>query len=539
MKLNLPLKSKSTARSVEETLKKVKVETYLEYPEIKRIYSTPPEDIEILDRYQAGYNQMATITLYRDPNTYLYVYHIEEPPVSPLVSNLYKQVRERLQSMDIELPEELQQRITVYEGYVLQALKELGFEEAFHKYPELRYYLVRDTIGWRIIDVPMRDPKVEELDYSTLPGNLSVVVKHDKIAATWVETNVSLTEEELVKLIEFIAFKTGKPISVATPILESRTPEGYRVAANLKEVGRSPGFTIRKFPEAPLSLTKLIYYKTMSPLLAAYLWTLVENQRFILVVGGMATGKTTVLQAISSVIPRDKKVVTIEDTPELRLDHPRWQALYTRRSIYGTEQDITLFDLARFSLRTRAQYIIIGEVRDREIQTLVQMAASGHGSLCTFHAEDPETLFLRLTSPPLSVQPSFILTIAAVVLQVRVWSRRYRTFVRRTAKVWEITGIKHTVREGEIPVEYRPVFVWDPDEDRHYPDTVDDLLEESKQLRIIGMSSYGEEKWYDMMRWELEEKALFLEQLVRESIFDFREVTEKIYQKSIDMRTRM
>lgn len=536
MKLGLRLKD---FRTVEETLKRVPVETYLEAHEIKRVSSPIPEHAEIIDRYQAGLNQMTTVTLYRDPESLVYVYHVEEPPYSPIVVSLYRQVRERMQSMDIELPEDVQRRITVYEGYVLQALKEMGYEEAFYKYPELRYYIVRDTIGWRVIDVPMRDSRIEELDYSTLPGTMSVVVKHEKIAATWVDTNVVLTEDELVKLIEFIAFKTGKPISVATPLLEARTPEGYRVAANLKEVGRSPAFTVRKFPEAPLSLTKLIYYKTMSPLLAAYLWTLVEHQRFILVVGGMATGKTTVLQAITSVIPRDKKVVTIEDTPELRLDHPRWQALYTRRAVYGSEQDIGLFELARFSLRTRGQYIIIGEVRDREIQTLVQMAASGHGSMCTFHAEDPETLFLRMTSPPLSVQPSFMLTISAVVLQVRVWSRKYKSFVRRTGRVWEISGLKPHAREGEIPVDYKPVFAWDPDEDRHYPDAVEDLLEESRQLRIIGMATYGEEKWYDMLRWELTEKTRFLEQLVREGVFDFREVTERIYRKSIEMKMKM
>jgi len=536
----LSLSGKKTGKTLEEaierTLKKVKVETYLEYGEIIRIASPLPPNIEIIDRYQAGYNRMASVTIYQDLDSEIYVYHVEEPPVSTIVENLYKQVRERLQTMEMELPEKLAERELVYEKYIQLALKELGYEEAYTKFPELRYYIIRDVVGWRVIDVPMRDPRVEEIDYSSTSGVLSVVVKHDKVIATWVDTNITLNEEDLTKLIEFMAFKTGKAISVAQPILEARTPEGYRLAANLKEVGLTPAFTIRKFPEMPLSLTKLIAYRTMSPLLAAYLWSLVENLRFILVIGGMATGKTTVLQALTSVIPRDRKVVTIEDTPELRLDHPRWQALYSRKSTYGTEQDITLFDLARYSLRTRAQYIIIGEVRDREIQTLVQMAASGHGSLCTFHAEDPETLFLRLTSPPLSVQPSFILTIGAVVLQVRAWSRKHGKFIRRTGKVWEITGIKPVVKEGETPVLYKPIFIWDPIEDYHYPDDIDTLLKESKHLRIIGESNYGEDYWYDMMYWELEEKSRFLQQLVEEGVFDFKEVTERIYRKSLELR---
>jgi type IV secretory pathway ATPase VirB11/archaellum biosynthesis ATPase len=801
--VKLPLMGKKALeRSVERTLEKAKIETYIDYGKIERITSPLPDNIEIIDKYQTGYNHMATITIYRDLDTDVYVYHIEEPPISPIVENLYKLVRERFQSMEMELPEKITERELVYEKYIQEALKELGYEDAYTKYPELRYYLIRDIAGWRVIDVPMRDPRVEELDYSSTNSTLSVVVKHDKIAATWVDTNINLSEEDLLKLIEFIAFKTGKQISVAQPILEARTPEGYRLAANLKEVGMSPAFTIRKFPEMPLSLTFLVKNKTMSPLIAAYLWTLVEHLRFILVIGGMATGKTTILQAITSVIPRDRKVVcvapgtrvatnapravdilfvgnpvvkenietidsdvpvlgfkdgkvfwtkaekvhkihipkdiklvklitefgaevtvtpntkipvltengivykpasevrvgdlvpqlayyepmkivnpehsieyakelgrkgafeewlytaplnyvveylkslvenygerkenalvihverdigikvvelllrigvvgilspssvivkdrfvsrllealekgvpsnnverviwirvknvdyvehngivyditprdaqyffagnggfivvedTIEDTPELRLAHPRWQALYTRRSVYGTEQDVTLFDLARYSLRTRAQYIIIGEVRDREIQTLVQMAASGHGSLCTFHAEDPETLFLRMTSPPLNVQPSFLLTIAAIVLQQRVWSRRYGKFIRRTGKIWEVTGIKQTVREGEIPVAYKEVFSWDPVDDYHYPDDPEDLVRESRQIQIIARSTYGEDQWFDQIVWELEEKKKYIEQLVDEGVFDFREVTERIYRKSLELRKK-
>lgn len=533
LKIQFP---KTSKKSMERTLREAEVETYLDIGRIRRVSTPLPSNIEVIDRYQAGYNNMVSITIYQDLDTDIYVYHIDEPAYPPIVENLYRLVKERFQSMDIELPKNITERELAYEKYIEEVLKELGYEEAYSKYPELRYYLIRDMVGWRIIDVLMRDPRVEELDYSNANSTLSVVLKHDKVVATWVDTNIVLSEDELTNLIEFIAFKVGKQISVAQPILEARTPEGYRLAVNLKEVGMTPAFTIRKFPEMPLSITFLVKNRTMSSLIAAYLWTLVEHMRFILVVGGMATGKTTVLQAITSAIPRDRKVVTIEDTPELRLAHPRWQALYTRRSVYGTEQDVTLFDLARYSLRTRAQYIIIGEVRDREIQTLVQMAASGHGSLCTFHAEDPETLFLRMTSPPLNVQPSFLLTIAAIVLQKRVWSRKHGKFIRRTDRIWEITGFSKTTEKSGIPVKYKEVFAWDPATDQHFPDEVEDLVNESRQIRVIAKSTYGEDNWYDMIVWELEEKRKFIEKLVEEKVFDFKEVTERIYRKTLEFR---
>jgi len=162
--------------------------------------------------------------------------------------------------------------------------------------------------------------------------------------------------------------------------------------------------------------------------------------------------------------------------------------------------------------------------------------ASVVSSNCTFHAEDPETLFLRMTSPPLSVQPSFLLTIAAVVLQQRLWSRKYKTFVRRTSRIWEITGLKPVTREGEIPVTYKEVFAWDPAEDYHYPDNVEDLVDTSRQLQIIAKSNYGEDEWRDAIIWELTEKKKFIEQLVAEGVFDFREVTERIYRKTLELR---
>lgn len=515
----------------EQIFSKIKVKTILP-GKIVRLTAEIPSDAEIIERYQAGYKNMAAVTIFYSPETLHYYYYIEEPPVSEIVENLYYQVKEKLYTVEIGEIEEAESKEDLYEKYIGNTLSDLGMGDAYYKYPELRYYLIRDIVGWKVIDVPMRDTRVEEIDYSSLPGSAKVVVSHDKVYSTWVDTNIVLSENELTELVEFIAFKCNKTISVAHPLLEARTPEGYRVAANLKEIGKAPGFTIRKFPSSPRAITKLVANKTLSPLMAAYLWTLVENMKFVMIIGGMASGKTTLLQAVLSAVPMDKKIVTIEDVPELNLSHPHWQPLYTRRSIYGSEQDITLIDLARYSLRTRGQYIVIGEVRDREIQTLVQMAASGHGSLCTFHAEDPKTLFLRMTSPPLSVQASFIVAIAAVVLQAKTWVRKLQRYDRRTLKIWEIVGVKETVREGEIPVKYRKIFEWNPDEDIHMPVDVDEVIRRSKHLKIIAKNQYGD-KWYDAIRLELERKTQIIEGLVKNRVFDYKEVTDYIYRASL------
>ena len=503
---------------------------------IFRVGSSIPYTAKIIRRYQAGYKNMATVTVFLDEADHHYRYFIEEPPVSPQVEKLYSLVRERFQSLEIEIPEGAVSVENIYEHYIHEALSELGFEDAYEKYPELSYYIIRDIVGWRVIDVLMRDPYVEEIDMPMPDRPISIVHKFTNIPVKWVDTNIVLNEKEAVDLIEFLAFKTGKQINVASPILEAQTPEGYRVAANLREVGRSPNFTIRKHTKKPFSLVFLVRNKTISPLIAAYLWTMVENMKFIMVVGGMGSGKTTTLQAMTSLIPQDKKVVTIEDTPELKLNHPRWQALYTRRSLYGSEQDVDLETLARYSLRTRADYVIIGEVRDKEMNVLVQIAASGHGSACTFHSTDPHTMFVRMMSPPLNVQPAFLPVISAVLFMAEVKVPGRLGTVRRMIKVWEITGLKKMVNVADVPVDYTEIFTWDAQEDKHYPETVEELLEKSYHLRNIGMFKYGEENWWDMMKWELEEKKKFIEYLVKEGIEDFEQVTEMIYRKTLELQ---
>ena len=502
-----------------------------------RIYSiggTPPTNAAVVTSYRAGYNNMATVTIYYDKTDHRYIYFIQEPPVNEEIERLYMHVKEQLQTMQVTaLPRTIAERERLTESRILQALRNIGREDAYTRYPALRYYLIRDTVGWWILDVVMRDPWVEEIDYSNVDHYLSVMVKHGNVKAWWIDTNVKLSEDTLTRLILYVAGKCQKSISESRPLLEARTPEGYRVAANLKEVGRSPGITIRKFPEKPLSITRLVAYGTMSSLLAAYLWTLVENMKFVIVIGAMGSGKTTVLQSLTSVIPWDVKIVTIEDTPELRLQHPRWQALYTRPAM-GTEEEIDMFKLARYSLRSRAQYIIIGEVRDKEMYVLAQMAASGHGSMTTFHAENPVNLIVRMITPPLNVQESFLVTIAAIVLQRQVVLPTGDK-IRVTSNVWEITGLAPS--GSKIPVTYKEVFRWEYRGGRgtHVPETIEELLGKSHWLRVIGETKYGVH-WKKLMAFELREKQRFLERLVKNEVFDYKQVTEEIYKFNIMFR---
>jgi len=413
-------------------------------------------------------------------------------------------------------------------GYIESILEEiaeeLGIKSKYEEYYDiLHYYIVRDVVGYGKIDVLMKDPRVEEIAVEG-PGIPVAVVHRDVSEFYWLDTNIYFTnEEELRSFIQKLALKTGKHISTAYPILEARLPEGHRVALTLsKEVsGRGSSFVIRKFPNSPLTITHLLMLKTLSPLEAAYLWLIVEAQGLVFIIGAMATGKTSLLQSLATLIPPDARVITVEDTPELRLPHTHWDPLYTRRSYVPGDSwmNIDLNDLVKFAWRRRAEYIIIGEVRGEEVQVLVQAAASGHGGLTTFHADNVESMILRLTSPPLNVKQSFLSLIWSIAVMRKLRIATTGRIVRKLTDIYEI------IVKGD-KVEKIKVFSWDPKTDSHEPNDVDEVLERSYRLKIIA-ERYGLSE--DSVRKELKERRSFLEKLVEDEVFDYEAVSERLF----------
>ena len=316
------------------------------------------------------------------------------------------------------------------------------------------------------------DDHVEEIAVDG-PGD-RVAVLHTMYPGRWISVDIRIGERELDSLAIQVARKAGKMITIATPVAEGLTEEGHRVSVTLsREVSRF-GSTIvmRKYPEKPLTISDLVASRIISPLAAAYLWLLLEAQGFVFVIGQMGAGKTTLLQALASLIPPHARIVTIEDTPEIRLDRPYWDSLVTRPRPPGEEiSDITLEDLIRFALRRRADYIIVGEVRGRETRLLAQAAASGHGGLTTFHADSPEGAILRLKLDPISLPDLFLSVITSFVLIRRI-PLVGGSFIRRVYSISEV-------------VNGQPITVmkWSPAVDRLEPNDPQVLADRSARLR--------------------------------------------------------
>ena len=488
----------------------------------------------VLKSYRCGIDDMATVFIVDVGDEIRYV--VDEPTPSEWVRKIYPMVMDHIAFTAPPL-ERYENPMDFVRNLVMEAVEELGVADILGPDTKvLMYYVLRDVVGYGYADVPIRDPNVEEVGFVG-PGSPVQVVHRDVADQLWINTNITIpTEDEAARYVQRLAQKCGRYISTAFPMLEAPSPEKHRIALNLADIsGRGSGFVIRKFPENPYPITKLIEFGTITPLIGAYSWFLIEHNAFIMIVGAMASGKTTMLNVLLSTVRPDAHICTIEDVPELRLPHPGWDPLYTRRGYtIGSSLDIGLFDLAKFALRRRCQIIAIGEVRGKEIQVLIQAAATGHGAACTFHAGSIEEMVSRMTSPPLNVGPSYIRTMWSVVLMQRTKVRDKA--VRRARFVWEILPEKLDSdplnRKVEIvsprfrdEIWYRIVFEWDPRTDSFYPDTVDELIKRSYRLKYVAkMMGYD---LSDVAR-DIEERAKFLEQLTKEKVFDWDRIFQEM-----------
>lgn len=320
---------------------------------------------------------------------------------------------------------------------------------------KIKYYVVRDLVGYGRIDPIYRDPYIEDI---VCDGhNTPVYVYHRDYE--WMPTNVIFEDsEELESFIRRLAFRAGQSITYARPIAEGPLPpEGYRAHMTLKEVSRRGStFTIRKYSAEPYTIINLLKFNTLDPEVAAYLWLLIDNVMSLMILGPMASGKTTLLNSIAMMIRPEAKIVTIEETPELRLPHENWVPMTVRPSFEPGVQDITLFELLKSALRQRPEYIIVGEIRGEEAYTFFQAMAVGHGGLTTIHGESVQAVISRLENQPMNIPRVLIPLIKAFVHMGRVKIKG--EMKRRVLRIVETVGVDHTTKELVL----NDVYTWDP-----------------------------------------------------------------------------
>ena len=258
-------------------------------------------------------------------------------------------------------------------------------------------------------------------------------------------TNIYLTCEEATTLIRRIARFVGKEVDRDNPLLDGRLPDGSRVNATVFPASpEGPTLTIRKFRKDPFTIVDLITFGTLDARAAAFLWMAVEGLQYrsanVLVSGGTGSGKTTTLNVLAMFIPKDLRVITIEDTAELQFEHEHWIRLEAVPPSPGVEE-VTIDTLCKNTLRMRPDRIVVGEVRGNEAKTMFTAMNTGHdGTLGTVHANTAQETITRLTSSPMEVSPAMLAGLDLIVMQTRMSIDGRPS--RRITEIAEVGGLE-------------------------------------------------------------------------------------------------
>lgn len=445
----------------------------------------------------------------KDVRTGRLLYRAVEPLLTPADEKVIGEIKRILMEEQVPSYDELKSKKPeeVLRERLKKIIKRYRLPVAPEAFDKVFYYVRRDMLGYGKLEVPLRDPNIEDISCDGV--GVPVFVWHSRFES--LPTNIVFENpEELEQTIERLTYKAGKHISIAQPIAEGALPEGYRLHATLSEVSRRGGtFTIRKFREVPFSIVDLVRLGTITTELAAYLWLLVERKKSLMIVGATASGKTTLLNAVATFIRPEAKIVTIEETPELNLPHENWVPLVARPSRDPWTRDVTLFELLKSALRMRPDHVIVGEVRGEEAFTLFQAIATGHAGMCTLHADNVDYAVKRLTTEPMNVPPPLI-PLMNVFITVRRFFSEERVF-RRVVEVAEAVG-------GE-KLEWNLVFKYDQLRDRV------EMVGDSVLLQRIASE---EGLPVSALKKELERRKQILDWLVERQVTDFKRVSKLV-----------
>jgi len=474
-------------------------------------------------------------------------YKVLEPRLRPEEVASVARIRDKMEAMmaQEEIPIAEGQRLEespALEAYLkkkfLAVLDLYDIDVPVRRQPVMLYFLRRDFIGMGRTDGVLRDPFLE--DISCLGPGVPLYVFHRVFGS--VRTNIFYDGEiELNRYIFRLAQIAGKHISIYQPILDATLQDGSRINLTLgTEVTRKGStFSVRKFSHDPVSPIDLLRFGSVSAFQLSYFWTLIETHCSLLISGGTAAGKTTFLNAISMFIRPEDKIVSIEDTPEIQIDHQNWIQSVARTgygsgatsgnpsgvsglsSMGGVKSPgtVSLFDLLVAALRQRPEYVIVGEVRGVEAFTLFQAISVGHASMSTIHAGSIAELIHRVENEPMNIPRVLFQALDAVAFPAQVVVNGSR--VRRILGVTEILGVDAGTKE----LLTNDIFRWEPNQDQFTFLGRSFVLEHLQQTTGRSM---------DALLEELTRKERYLTLMDRHQMTYYKDVSRAIAEYYVD-----
>jgi flagellar protein FlaI len=459
-------------------LKKIKLNVSFKGKKQHLPPATPPtskqvqKGLKVLEKYPL-FEPFSQVAIVQNPKTGEFKYVLDELQLDPLEKNVYRRILDILLA-EIESPKE--EIVDPRKFFAEEAKKIVNkYRISLGWLPDVSWYKIlyhaeRDLVGFGKIDSLMRDPNIEDISCDGVKK--SVYIWHRKYES--VETNLEFENDEILdNMVVKLVHMAGKHVSSAFPIVDASLPGKHRLAVCYRREVTPFGtaFTIRKFTEDPYSMIDLINIGTFSEDMAAYLWMCLENRASIMVLGGTAAGKTTALNALACLIKPGSKIITIEETAELNLPLENWISLIARQS-YGlggsTVGEVALFDLVKTSMRHRPDILVVGEIRGQEAYVLFQALATGHGGMCTMHAENLDSAVKRLTQKPMEISPAYIplMNVVLSIQRVHLTKNNEKRAYRRVISVNEIADYG----------DYRIPFRWQANKDEYEIDFENSVL---------------------------------------------------------------
>jgi flagellar protein FlaI len=464
--------------------------------------------MEILDTYEVIFeNTRIPISIYKHDNEMMATYDVGILDVGEYTAIIIDKIKEDLLREGIfekgqkdsfayaELKKAYVKKVTELLKYYLPNLN-------LEQRDKILTYIVQKSLDLGVVDILIADSGIEELTING-PGS-EVMVYHRKFG--WLKTNLSFKNDEEIKNIATrVALENKKFFSNLNPLLDAHLRGGHRVNATLNPISTlGSTITIRRFSDKPWTVTDLILSETSSPVTLALIWIAIENELSLIVAGGTGSGKTSYLNAISSFIPVNQRIVSIEDTREIRLpDYAHWVPMEARQANQEGKGAITILDLIVNSLRMRPDRIVIGEIRKKEeAEELFEAMRTGHSVYGTFHANNAQETVLRLSSPPISIPKITLSSLGLIVVE----HRDRKSGRRKTLQVAEVES------DGSV----RIILQNDPKKNKQ--------VFKNKPLKLLKyleeFHGISEEEFF----YSLKERVVVLEYLTKKKINQIEEV---------------
>lgn len=408
------------------------------------------ETVSVIDSYKVACRDIPLeIKVYHKKGLYVPVYEVFVPSIGlhtrVILEKIRKELVESVHLGTADLTNIKGQAGQIQDAFIktIDSLVRKYFPSAHED--DVKFfvsYVILRSIGLGEVEILMSDDGLEEIAING--AKKPIWVFHRRHG--WLKTNIELHDEDQIRYFaSTIGRKVGRQISVLEPLLDVSINVGDRVNATLMPISNEGNtITIRKFAAQPWTITDFLKHGTISYEAAAILWQAIQYELSVLIAGGTASGKTSMLNILSNFFPPNQRILSIEDTREVKLPHfLHWVPMLTRLPNSEGRGGVSMLNLLQNSLRMRPDRIIVGEIRrPAEAEVLFEAIHTGHSVYATVHANTAQEAVDRLTNPPINVPPMMVSALSLIVVQYR----NRRTGKRRTFQIAEVlAGAKTNV----------------------------------------------------------------------------------------------